>query len=226
MGETVRRILLGNAPFGYLAELLVRVLVVYSLLLVIVRFLGKRMSGQITNVELGVMIVLGGIVAVPLEIADRGMLPGLLLLVTVLGLQRALGALQTRSPAAERTMLGHASTLVRDGMIQLAELEQAAISQQQLFSLLRGSKVRQLGEVQRAYLEAYGFLSVWRKREPAPGLAVLPNEDDEYTARLVPSKDHAACNYCGFVTSSPAQRCAQCGREHFGPAVTAAAQTS
>ena len=100
MGKPIHRILLGNAPFGYLAELLIRVVVVYTLLLVVVRFLGKRMSGQITNVELGVMIVLGGIVAVPLEIADRGMLPGLLLLVTVLALQRAVGALQSRSPAA------------------------------------------------------------------------------------------------------------------------------
>lgn len=222
MGKGIHRILLGNAPFAYLGELLIRVLLVYSLLLVVVRFLGKRMSGQITNVELGVMIVLGGIVAVPLEIADRGMLPGLLLLVTVLALQRSVGALQSRSPAAERTMLGHASTLVRDGVIQLAELEQAAISQQQLFSLLRGAKVRQLGEVGRAYLEAYGFLSVWRRSEALPGLAVLPNEDDEYASRLVAAPDRTACKYCGWVTTPPAQRCAHCSREHFDAAVTGA----
>src|SRR4051812_18331193 len=226
MGKGIHRILLGNAPFGYLAELLIRVVLVYTLLLVVVRFLGKRMSGQITNVELGVMIVLGGIVAVPLEIADRGMLPGLLLLVTVLALQRALGAIQSRSAAAERVMLGHASTLVRDGVIQLAELEQAAISQQELFALLRASKIRQLGEVGRVYLEAYGFLSVWRARRPVPGLAVLPNEDGEFAARLVTARDQAACDYCGWVTDAPAKRCAHCAREHFTPAVTSAAQSS
>src|SRR4051812_14163431 len=226
MANTVHRLLLGNAPFMYLVELLLRVLVVYSLLLVVVRLLGKRMSGQLTNVELGVMIVLGGIVAVPLEIADRGMLPGLLLLVGVLALQSALGALQSRSPAAERVMLGHASTLVSDGVIQLAELEQAAISQQELFSMLRAAKIRQLGEVGRAYLEAYGFLSVWPARRPIPGLPVLPNEDAEYAARLVSAGDQVACNYCGWVTTSPAQRCAHCGRGQFGPAVTSAPQSS
>lgn len=123
-------------------------------------------------------------------------------------------------------MLGHASTLVSDGVIQLAELEQAAISQQELFSMLRAAKIRQLGEVGRAYLEAYGFLSVWRARRPIPGLPVLPNEDAEYAARLIDAGDRVACDYCGWVTTSPARRCAHCGREQFRPAVTSAPQSS
>jgi hypothetical protein len=48
------RLLLGKAPFAFLLELLLRATVVYLALLLIVRLLGKRMSGQLTNLELGV----------------------------------------------------------------------------------------------------------------------------------------------------------------------------
>lgn len=215
-----QRLLLGRAPVAFIAEILVRVVVVYLFLLVVVRLLGKRMSGQITNLELGVMMVLGGIVAVPLEIADRGMLPGLLLLLTILLLQHTFAAVQTRSPRAERALLGHASALVRDGVVQIEELRRAAISQQQLFSTLRGAKIRQLGELSRVYLEAYGFFSLRKREEPEPGLSVLPLDDPELSARLEADPERCACGYCGRLaprgTSDP---CPNCHHRDFGPAV-------
>jgi uncharacterized membrane protein YcaP (DUF421 family) len=199
------------------------VVVVYLLLLVVLRLLGKRMSGQLTNVELGVMIVLGGIVAVPLEIADRGMLPGLLLLGVVLGVQRALGQVESRWQRAEAIILGRGSTLVSDGVVQLGALRRARISQQQLFSTLRAAKVRHLGELERVYLEAYGFFSLRRRKEPLPGLPVLPLDDPELAARLVvPDPTCLVCSYCGLGAASPPPRCENCGHEDFRPAVNVA----
>jgi uncharacterized membrane protein YcaP (DUF421 family) len=215
-------LLLGKAPFSFLFELLVRAFVVYVLLLLVLRLLGKRMSGQLTNVELGVMIVLGGIVAVPLEIAERGMLPGLLLLVVVLGVQRGLGYLESRWRRAEAIILGRGSTLVSDGVVQLAALRHARISQQQLFSTLRAAKVRQLGELERVYLETYGFFSLRRRKEPRPGLPVLPDDDPGIAARLVADGTYLVCSYCGLGVLTRPPRCDNCRHEDFRPAVKAA----
>ncbi len=183
------------------------------------RLLGKRMSGQLTNVELGVMIVLGGIVAVPLEVAGRGMLPGLVLLLAALALQRALGLLETRSARAERIILGRSSALVRDGVLQISELRRAAISQQQLFSTLRASKIRQLGELERVYLEAYGSFTLRRRQRPLPGLAVLPLDDPSLVARLCEDPDNLVCCYCGCSSGATPPHCENCGHEAFRPAV-------
>ena len=65
---TVKRLLMGNDPFQFLGEIVIRTVLVYLALMLAVRLLGKRMSGQITNLELAVMIPLGAIVAVPLLI--------------------------------------------------------------------------------------------------------------------------------------------------------------
>src|SRR4051812_43129161 len=106
---TWKRILIGTAPFGFALEVFLRTIVVYLVLVAAVRLLGKRMSGQITNLELGVMMTLGAIVSVPMQSPDRGIVPGLLLLVCVVLLQRGFSEIGTRSSRAERLLLGEAS---------------------------------------------------------------------------------------------------------------------
>ena len=134
----VKRILLGQAPAAFLLEVVVRTAIVYMALLVVVRLLGKRMSGQITILEMGVMLSLGAIVSVPFLTPDRGIVIGVLLLVAILALQRGVSFWGTRSPKVEMLSQGRATPLVRDGVVLLDELGRAAISREQLFAALRG----------------------------------------------------------------------------------------
>ena len=86
----VQRILFGEAPPEFLAEVLFRTLVVFLALLIFLRLIGKRMGGVLTFSELAVMLTLGAILAVPMQSPERGILQGLLILVCVLVLQRGL----------------------------------------------------------------------------------------------------------------------------------------
>src|ERR1700710_126123 len=119
---TVKRLLMGNDPFLFLGEIMIRTLIVYLALMVAVRLLGKRMSGQITNLELAVMITLGAIVAVPMEMSDRGIFPAVVLLAGVLSLQAGLSYLGTRSLRLEQAVLGKGTVLVKDGTLQINHL--------------------------------------------------------------------------------------------------------
>src|SRR3954471_258439 len=129
--KTWQRMLIGNAPFGFALEVLLRTIVVYLFLLAAVRLLGKRMSGQVTNLELGVMLTLGAIVSVPMELPERGIVPGLFLLCCIVLLQRAFSELEARSQRAARILIGETSLLVCDGVISPRALARAALSQQQ-----------------------------------------------------------------------------------------------
>lgn len=111
----VKRILLGQTPAAFLLEVLVRTAVVYLTLLVIVRLLGKRMAGQITILEMGVMLSLGAIVSVPFLTPVRGIVMGVLLLVAILALQHGVSWWGTRAPKVEMLSQGRATVLVRDG---------------------------------------------------------------------------------------------------------------
>ena len=224
---TLKRLLMGEDPFRFLVEVALRTLLVYVVLMVAVRLLGKRMSGQITNLELAVMITLGGIVALPMEVSDRGILPAVVLLFSVLSLQATLSYLGTRSLRLEQVVVGKGAVLVKDGTLLTDELRKTGLSQQQLFSAFRTQKVRQLGEIQRAYLEGHGGFSIIRHAKPKPGLSVLPTDDADLQRRLCTSDDLRACGYCGHtVTAGGTGECANCHRQTWQAAVSEAGSPS
>jgi len=73
-----------------LLEAALRTLIIYLVLLLAMRLLGKRMNAQLTVAELSVMIMLGGIVSVPMQIPDRGILQGVLVLACIVALFRGI----------------------------------------------------------------------------------------------------------------------------------------
>jgi uncharacterized membrane protein YcaP (DUF421 family) len=219
---TAKRLLMGNDPFQFLGEIVLRTLLVYLALMVAVRLLGKRMSGQITNLELAVMITLGAIVAVPMEISDRGILPAAVLLASVLSLQAALSYFGTRSLRLEQTVVGKGTVLVKDGTLLVDELRKTGLSQQQLFSALRAAQVRQLGEITRVYLEGHGAFSIIRRERPEPGLSILPTDDSELRGRM-PVTQCFVCAYCGNTLRGMPRPCTNCRRQTREPAVASEA---
>jgi len=62
--------------------------VIYIFLLAVVAWLGKRMSGYVTIMELAIAIMLGAIVAPPMETPERGIVQGIVILFLVLWLHR------------------------------------------------------------------------------------------------------------------------------------------
>src|ERR1700712_3706164 len=91
--DDIHRILFGEAPSIFLLEVFVRTILIYLFLLFVVRWLGKRMSGQLTIMEMAVMLTLGAIVSVGMQVPDRGILLSVLVLLVTLAFHRGLGEL-------------------------------------------------------------------------------------------------------------------------------------
>lgn len=125
------------------------------------------------------MITLGAIVSLPVESPDRGLLPGVILLLMILFFQRGLNGWSFKNAKLERAVPGKLSLLVKDGILQVEEMEKASVSQDQLFAQLRDNDIDHLGQVARVYLEACGLFSVFSNSSPRPGLPVLPEKDQE-----------------------------------------------
>ncbi len=176
--DDIHRILFGDAPASFLVETLLRTTLTYLFLLVITRVLGKRMKGQLSITEMAIMLMLGAIASVAMQVPDRGMLQGILLLSLILLFQRGITWLEVKSRRFERLTQGQAVMLVKDGILLLCELERAPITRQELFAELRTRNVPHLGRVDRVYFEACGILSVYRNDDDSrPGLSVWPETD-------------------------------------------------
>lgn len=201
----IKRILLGNAPVEFLLEVFIRTIIVYLVLIVVLRIMGKRMSGQLTISEMAVMVTLGAIVSAPMQIPERGIFQAVWVLICALFFQRGLNYIAVKSKKAELIIQGVESVLVKDGVIQLEEMRKNNISRQQLYAALRNGSIYNLGKVDRVYIEASGLFSIFKADDPKPGLSLFPDTDQQIRGfQSHPADDLKVCCYCG--TSVPADK--------------------
>lgn len=209
-----KRILLGNAPLEFMLEVVLRTLIIYLALVIIMRLLGKRMNAQLTITELAVMIMLGGIVSVPMQVPERGLIHGFLLLFMVLVLQRGINWLAFKYRRVELITQGDLQILIADGVLDSTEMNRINLSREQLFANLRMQNIQHLGQLKRVYLEADGTFSIYKQEEPKPGLSVLPEKDTELHRAEIQANQVLACLQCGQVEPKDKTHetlCPRCG---------------
>lgn len=197
----LKRWLFGQTPPSFMYEVCIRTVLIYLVLILVVRLMGKRMTGQITLTELAVMVTLGAIVSPVMQLPDRGIAYGVIGLLTALFFQRGFNWLGFKSKKLEEVTQGSMSLLVKDGELNLDEIEKISLTKQQIYAMLREKKVMNLGKVERAYLEACGIFNVYITNESKPGLLTLPSGDKEIQdlgGKSLPDGLKACCN-CGHV---------------------------
>lgn len=196
----IHRWLFGTTPDAFMIETAIRTVIIYLMLLIAFRLLGKRMNGQVTLVELAVMMTLGAIVSPVMQLPDKGIIYGFVILVVALLFQRGLNLWAVKSEKMEHLTVGKMSVLIKDGVINLQEMKKADVSHEQLFAMLREKKIMNLGKIKRAYLEAFGALNIYEADEPMPGLAVFPITDSivKEMQEPAPVNEKTCCN-CGHL---------------------------
>ncbi|MFD1872958.1 DUF421 domain-containing protein [Hymenobacter bucti] len=215
------RWLFGDAPPAFMGEVLLRALVMFVAVLLLMRLMGRRMKGEISVAELAVVLTFGAIIGGAMHQPKSGLLPGLAVLGAVLFMHRFTNWLAHKYHAVEVVEQGDAVLLLRDGVLDLAAMQQQALSQEQLFGLLRNENISQLGELRRVYFEVSGELSLYQLPTPVPGLSVRPPADAPTAALDGPAQGKKACATCGQVpaaTDHAGGSCLRCGAANWQPA--------
>jgi uncharacterized membrane protein YcaP (DUF421 family) len=209
--DDLHRIWLGKGDWGLLVEVFVRSGFLFLLIMSSMRLLGRRVASQYTLFELSVVVTLAGAVGVPLQATDRGLLPPLLIMALVIGLQRGMSWATLKSGRADKLVTGAVSVVLRNGEIDLDELRKAVLSRERFFSLLRGRGVQHLGQLGRVYLEPSGNITVVWADRPRHGLSLIP-EIDISLRQAMQVQGIWCCVSCGFAQQLAAKPHADCDR--------------
>lgn len=216
----IERILFGQAPPSFLLEVFIRTLVIYVAAIAVLRWMGKRMNGQLSIIELSVMVMMGAIISVPMQLPERGILQGLLVLLVTLLLLRTVNWLSYRSVRLENLVHGKVSVLVKDGVLQVKELEANRLTNQQVFAVLRNRQIYNLGKVKRLYLEDTGSFSLYTEEKDKPGLPLYPPIDETiYESHEAGTSTAKACCRCGTVQTNGNEQCTCCGSNNWSKAI-------
>ena len=137
-----------------------RTLILYPLLLLVVRLMGKRQLGQMEPAEFVVAMLLADLAAVPMQDIGIPLLSGLLPILTVLALELLLAIASLRSIRLRQLLCGRPVILVEDGQIQQLNLKRTRVTLDELTEHLRQKDVTDITTVKYAILETDGNLSV------------------------------------------------------------------
>lgn len=208
------RILVGAVPASFYIELAIRAAVIYLLLMVCMRLMGKRMSSQLGRNELAALVSLAAAIGVPLQAPDRGLLPAFVIAFIVVFTERWIASKTYRSQSFERFSQGNIDMLVKDSVMDLATMKKVRLTRERLVAQLRASGIKQLGAVQRFYMEANGSFTLIEEKDPKAGLSIIPRWDTEYSDRFKKTGEMMVCQACGYCRKSPfdfKSKCTNCG---------------
>lgn len=216
----LQRIFFGDLPLVFLGEIVLRTVVIYVYTLVLVRFLGKRGLGQLSAFDFVIVIALGSAVGDPMFYDDVPLLHGMAVITVVVALQRLVSRLTERTSKLQRFVDSEPRRLVYQGVVDRHGLRREQLEPEELFAALRLQGVRQLGEVEVAYIEPSGAVSVLRSEKPFAGRPLIARSDPAFprphqALELAPRADSYACESCGqrvgLLAGEPfPRRCARC----------------
>lgn len=139
---------------------LIRTILLYSLLILSVRLMGKRQVAEMEPAEFVVTMLLANLAAVPMQDNALPLISGLIPIFTILSLELMMAVGTMRFVPLRKLLCGVPTILIRDGSIDQKALSQSRVSLDELFQKLREKDVFDLNVVKFAILETDGELSV------------------------------------------------------------------
>lgn len=198
------RILFGDVPPIFLLEVIIRIIVVYVLLIISMRMMGKRMSAMISRNEMIAMVSLAAAIGIPIQDPERGLLPAFIIAGVVIGVQRLVSTYTMKSARFEALVVGNTGPLVRDGRLLLNNMAKSKVSRERMLTEFRTMSLTNLGKVQRVFMEANGSLAVYLfDDEERKGLCIIPEWDKEFLEEIDVADGTYACGGCGNIQESP-----------------------
>lgn len=193
-------LLLGSEEWNFLAETVLRTVIMFVVILVGLRLLGKRGIKQLSVFELVVIIGLGSAAGDPMFYKDVGILPAVIVFTLIIGLYKIVTYFIGKNKKFEILVEGKAICLIKDGMFSIENFKKEALGADEFFAELRMQSVSHLGQIEEAIVESSGDISIffYDDKEVKYGLPIMPQSLEEAIVK-VKEPGHYACTFCGYT---------------------------
>ena len=142
-----------------------RAIVLYLIVLVVMRLMGKREIGQLQPFELAISIMIADLASIPMTEIGIPIFNGIVPILGLLVMHLILSLINLKSLKAREIICGKPRILIYRGKINEKELKKERFTINELEERLRGNNVVNLGDVEYAILETSGQVTVIQKPE-------------------------------------------------------------
>ncbi len=195
-----KELMLGSENWTFLPETVLRTLIMFIVIVISLRILGKRGVKQLSIFELVVIISLGSAAGDPMLYKDVGILPAIIVFTIIVALYSFITYLIGKNPNFERIMEGKPISLIKNGVFSVQNFSKEALGVDEFFASLRMQGVSQLGQIEEAIVESSGNISIFYfpDEEVKCGLPIMPDSLDSWSEEII-EPNHYACIFCGYT---------------------------
>ncbi|KMN45349.1 DUF421 domain-containing protein [Bacillus cereus] len=142
-----------------------RTMLLYIIILIIFRLMGKREIGELSVLDLVVFIMLGEMAVVAIENTDKSLWHQLVPMTFLMCIQIILSVISLKFQRFRHLIEGEPAILVNAGKIDEKKMRKQRYSIDDLMMQLREQGVGDVRDVEYAILEPTGKLSVFQKQK-------------------------------------------------------------
>lgn len=165
---------------------IIRTAILYFLLIISVRIMGKRQIGDMQPNELVITLLISEIAAIPLQDTSKPILDGIVAVFVLVILEIILSVLTLKNMYIRRLMSGKSVIVIKDGIIDRKALKMVRMTIIDLVEQLRQQQIFDISTVNFAILEVNGSLSVLLKKCEQPATAKDVNADKDSKNDVLP----------------------------------------
>ena len=142
-----------------------RTLVIYFVVVVSMRVMGKRQIGEMQPSELVIAIMISDLASVPMQTIDIPLVAGIIPVLTLIVAEIIMSYAGLKSRFLRRIITGEPSIIIYDGHVNEKELRKLRFNINDLQEQLRINNTPNIADVEVAVLETNGQLSVIPKKD-------------------------------------------------------------
>lgn len=151
----------------------IRTIILYLIIILTLRVLGKRQVGELEPSELVVAILISDLAAVPMQDIGIPLLSGVIPIITLLALELVISEISMNSLRFRAFLCGKPAFIILDGKIDQKAMAKNRLTLDELGECLRRNNILNVEDVKYAILETNGQLSTF----PYPQYAPLTPKD-------------------------------------------------
>ncbi len=173
-----------------LLNVVLRTVFFYFFIVLLYRLMGKREIGQLGIIDLIVSILIAELVAISIENTDKSLFQTIIPLSLLGFLEILLAYISIKSRTFRRIFDGKPSLIVCNGKVNYKEMVRQRYSMDDLLLSLRQKSVKDLSEIEYAFLEPNGKLSIFKYNlfklsSPYPMPLILDGEINRKTLEFL-----------------------------------------
>ncbi len=169
-----------------------RAFILYFLVVIVMRMMGKRQIAQMQPFELVITILIAELAATPMENSSIPLISGVIPILTLLSIQVIVSYISIKSETFREVVCGKPSILINKGKIVQMEVRRLRINMNDLLEQLRSKDYPNVSDVEYAILETNGQLSIIPKADKRQvnisDLQITPEEEELPITLIVDGK--------------------------------------